>query len=229
MSEPRKEVLAEGVEIWLGDMLDILPSLGDFDACVTDPPYGIGRDGQVRSFGGHGGRKAHAFKGWDSERPSRQAFDLIRDHCKCQIIWGGNFFADLLPATGKWLIWDKGQRINQSDAELAYTSFDGALRIFELNRVALMQDGSEHPTQKPIELMKWCLDLLPAWVGTILDPYMGSGSTGVAAVKRGRAFYGIERDTDYFSIACRRISEALKQPDMFIEKPKPIVQQALEL
>lgn len=229
MSGPRKEVLAEGVEIWLGDMLEILPTLGEFDACVTDPPYGIGKDGQIKTTGGNGGRKAYEFRGWDAQRPDVAAFDLIREHAQHHIIWGGNYFSDLLPPRGKWLVWDKGQRINQSDCELAYTSFDGALRVFELNRVALMTDGAEHPTQKPVELMSWCINQLPASVGTILDPFMGSGTTGVAAVKRGKAFYGIEREPAYFDIAIRRISDALSRPDLFIEKAAPAKQEAFEL
>lgn len=217
----RVEHLAEGVTLYEGDMLTILPTLGEFDACVTDPPYGISKDGQKETTGGHGGRKGYEFLGWDGERPSGLAFDLMRDQCRHLIIWGGNYFADLLPATGKWLVWDKGQRINQSDGELAYTSMQGALRVFTINRVALMLDGAEHPTQKPVELMRWCIDQLPADVGTILDPFMGSGTTGVAAVKKGKAFYGIEREPKYFEIACRRISDALARPDLFIAPPAP--------
>ena len=221
----RQETLAEGVTLYCGDMLDILPTLGEFDACLTDPPYGIGKDGQQRTTGGHGGRKAYDFLGWDAERPSPRAFELMHERARYVVIWGGNYFADLLPATGKWLVWDKGQRINQSDGELAYTSLPGALRIFEMNRVALMTGGAVHPTQKPVELMSWCIDQLPSDVGTILDPFMGSGTTGVAAVKRGKAFYGIEREPAYFDIACRRISAALSSPDLFIEQPKPIAKQ----
>jgi DNA modification methylase len=82
----------------------------------------------------------------------------------------------------------------------------------------------EHPTQKPLALMKWCVELLPKNVSTILDPFMGSGTTGVAAVNLGRKFVGIEIHKPYFDIACKRISDALKQPDMFIEKPKPAEQ-----
>jgi hypothetical protein len=143
------------------------------------------------------------------------------------IIWGGNYFADFLPPTGKWLVWDKGQRINQSDGELAYTSMQGALRIFDLNRVSLMMDGAEHPTQKPVELMKWSIQHLPRDVKRVCDPFMGSGSTGVAAVKLGRSFIGIEREPSYFDIACRRIEAAYKQPDMFIQRPEPAKQQPL--
>src|SRR5262249_53223766 len=128
------------------------------------------------------------------------------------IIWGGNYFADLLPPRGKWLVWDKGQRINQSDGELAYTSVDGALRIFTENRVALLTDGAVHPTQKPVSLMRWCVLQLPRGADLICDPFMGSGTTGVACVKEGRRFIGVEREPAYFDIACRRIEAAYRQP-----------------
>lgn len=224
----RIETLAEGVTLYLGDCREILPTLGKIVAIVTDPPYGINKDGQKQSSGKHGGRKAYKFLGWDSNRPSRDMFDLLINSAEEHLIWGGNYFADFLPARGKWLVWDKGQRINQSDGELAWTSSHGALRIFELNRVALMADGAEHPTQKPVEVMKWSIEQLP-YYQTILDPFMGSGTTGVAAVKLGRKFIGIEIEQEYFDIACRRISEALKQPDMFIEQPKPAKQEAFTL
>jgi DNA modification methylase len=222
----RKETLAEGVEVYLGDCLEVLPTLGRFDACVTDPPYGIGRDGQKKTTGGNGGRKAYEFKGWDKERPSNEVFDLITAMSDHQVIWGGNYFADLLPPTGKWLVWDKGQRINQSDGELAYTSKDGALRIFTQNRVALLVEGAEHPTQKPLEIMRWSLLQVPEAV-SILDPFMGSGTTGAAAVQLGRRFTGIEIDPGYFDIACRRIEAATREPDMFIAPPKPIEQTSM--
>ena len=198
----------------LGDCRDILPTLGKVDLLCTDPPYGIGKDGQIKTTGGNGGRKAHDFLGWDAERPSREVFDLMLAATPNAIIWGGNYFADLLPATGKWLVWDKGQRINQSDGELAWTSKGGALRIKTLNRVELLLDGTDHPTQKPVRLMKWCLEQFPS--ETVLDPFMGSGTTGVAAVQMGRKFIGIEREPKYFDIAVKRIEDAQRQGDMFL-------------
>ena len=148
-----------GVTLYCADCRDVLPTLGKVDLILTDPPYGIGKDGQIKTTGGHGGRKGYEFMGWDSERPSAEIFSLIMAASKHQIIWGGNYFADILPASSKWLVWDKGQRINQSDGELAWTSFDGALRIFTQNRVALLIDGAEHPTQKPLSLILWCIEL----------------------------------------------------------------------
>jgi hypothetical protein len=217
--------LAEGVTLHLGDCREILPTLGKVDAVVTDPPYGIGKDGQKRSTGGHGGRKAYEFLGWDDERPDPEIFGLLLAAGREHVIWGGNYFADLFPPTGKWLVWDKGQRINQSDGELAWTSQQGALRIFNLNRIALLTDGAEHPTQKPFEIMRWSILNLDN-PQTILDPFMGSGTTGVAAVKLGRKFIGIEIEATYFDIACRRIEMAMRQPDLFIERPAPPKQQS---
>lgn len=222
----RTETIGE-CTLYLGDCREILPTLGKVDAVVTDPPYGIGKDGQARTTGGNGGRKAYEFLGWDAERPDPELFDLILASADQHVIWGGNYFADLFPPTGKWLVWDKGQRINQSDGELAWTSRSGALRIFDKNRVALLIEGAEHPTQKPIEIMKWSILQLDA-PSTILDPFMGSGTTGVACVKLGRRFIGIEREPTYFDIACRRIEAAYKQPDLFIASPAPKpVQEAL--
>lgn len=224
----RREEIIGDCRLILGDCLPVMRQLPNFDAVLTDPPYGIGRDGQKRTTGGNGGRKAYEFKGWDAERPSKTTFDEILKIAPHQIIWGGNYFADMLPATGQWLVWDKGQRINQSDGELAWTSRDGALRIFELNRVALMMDGALHPTQKPVELMQWCLGFLSG-SRTVLDPFMGSGTTGVACIRRGFEFVGIEADEDYFDIACDRIRKAYAQPDMFVstERPPEPKQEAL--
>lgn len=198
------------------DCRDVLPLLPKVDAIITDPPYGIGKDGQVRTTGGNGGRKAHEFLGWDQERPCREIFEAICATSNDVIIWGGNYFADYLPPAGKWLVWDKGQRINQSDGELAWTSYHGALRIKVMNRVELLLEGTSHPTQKPTKLMKWCVKQCRNNPQTILDPFMGSGTTGVAAVQMGRDFIGIELEPKYFDIARRRIEEAQRQGDLFI-------------
>ena len=214
--------------LYLGDCLEVMPML-DIKSILTDPPYGIGIDGQAQRIKGKkSDRKGYEFKGWDSERPE-EVIRLIASLDCPQIIWGGNYFADLLPAGDKWLVWDKGQRIQQSDCELAYTNMDGALRVFTLNRMALQQDGAVHPTQKPLALIKWCLKFLPENVGMVCDPFMGSGTTGVACAKIGRKFIGIEREREYFDIACKRIEEAYRQPDMFIEPPPKQIQEDMKL
>ena len=212
----------------LGDCLEVMPLLGKVDAVVTDPPYGIGIDGQTKRIKGKkSDRKGYEFKGWDAERPEEALLMLAGMDCP-KIIWGGNYFADLFPKGDKWLSWDKGQRIQQSDCELAYTNLTGALRVFTLNRVALLTDGAQHPTQKPIALMEWCLGFLPN-ATTILDPFMGSGTTLVACAKLGRKGIGIELDQDYFEIACKRVEDAYRQPDLFIEPPKKLEQEAMDL
>lgn len=139
---------------------------------------------------------------------------------------GGNYFADLLPPSMRWLVWDKGQRINQSDGELCWTSIQAALRIKTLNRVELMSDGAVHPTQKPVRLMAWTIEQLGLPL-VILDPFMGSGTTGVAAIQLGRKFIGIEKDPKYFDIACKRIEQAVGQGQLFAPTPVKQVQEAL--
>ena len=208
-----------------GDCRDVLPTLPKFDLLLTDPPYGINRDGQKQTTGGNGGRKAHEFLGWDGERPAAEVFELLLASTDAQIVWGGNYFADLLPPTMKWLVWDKGQRINQSDGELAWTSMQSALRICTMNRVELLKDGTVHPTQKPVALIAWCLTHAPD-AHTVLDPFMGSGTTGVACAQSGRAFTGIERERKYFDIACERIERAYAQGKLFQpEQAKPEQQE----
>lgn len=212
--------------LYLGDCRDILPTLDAVDVVVTDPPYGIARDGKPKSTSSHGGHKGYAALGWDRARPDAEIFRLILAAAPVVVIWGGNYFADLLPPTSKWLSWDKGQRIDQADAELAWTSLNGALRVFTLNRAEIAQDGAVHPTQKPVRLMDWTLRQVGA-EGVILDPFMGSGTTGVSCVRRGCDFIGIEREPTYFDIACRRIEEAYRQPRLFDEPAPKAVQPTM--
>lgn len=196
----------DSVTIYHGDCRDILPTLDPVDLVLTDPPYGIGKDGEKQSTGKHGGRKAYEFLGWDKERPSKEVFDLILSAAPKHIIWGGNYFADFLPAEMKWLVWDKGQRINQSDGELAWTSLGGALRIMTLNRVELMTDGAQHPTQKPLKLISWCIQIAGE-IKNIIDPFMGSGTTLRAAKDMGRKAIGIELEERYCEIAAKRMCQ----------------------
>ena len=207
-----KQVIGDAT-LYLGDCLEILPTLEKVDAVVTDPPYGIGRDGQKQSTGRHGGRKGYEFMGWDSNRPDKEVFDLMLSIADKHVIWGGNYFADLLPASAGWLIWDKGQKLSQSDGELAWSNIGNAIRIRLLNRVELLKDGAEHPTQKPINLMTWCVEHTKGH--RILDPFMGSGTTGVACMNLGRKFIGIEIERKYFDIACERIEAAQSQQRLF--------------
>jgi len=232
----RIETIAEGVTLYLGDCREILPTLGKVDAVVTDPPYGIDRANGAATGGtdasGRYKRRPRQYEGtWDDARPSAETFALALASAPLHVIWGGNYFSDLLPPSGRWLYWDKLNSMpTYSDGEMAWTSLPGAaVKQFARcnNGQASNRDGERvHPTQKPVDVMRWCLGFLPN-ARLILDPFMGSGTTGVAAVKLGRQFIGIEISVTYFDIACRRISEALKQPDLFIAKPKPSKQEAM--
>jgi DNA modification methylase len=198
-----------------------LPTLGRVDAVVTDPPYGIGQDGG-RGHRLRSNARIQEKLGWDAERPKRDLFDALLTAGREHIIWGGNYFSDYLPPRMGWLYWQKLIGGDFSDGELAWTSRTGSLKEITYRKT---NAEMEHPTQKPVVVMKWCLQFFPD-ANTILDPFMGSGTTGVAAVKLGRKFIGIEIEPKYFDIACRRIDEATRQPDMFIKgAPPPISQE----
>lgn len=216
--------------LYLGDCREILPGLGSVDACLTDPPYGIGENHKkVASRGKLAAPKDYGEFDWDSAPPSRETISQLFVMSKWVIIFGGNYFH--LPPTSCWLVWDKQNGENDfADCELAWTNLPKAVRRIYWRWNGMIRRGDdirEHPTQKPEGVMSWCLEQLPADVTTILDPFMGSGTTGVAAVRAGKKFIGIEREPKYFEIALRRISEARKQPDMFIARPEPAKQEAM--
>ena len=207
---PKPYFQDEAVTIYHADCREILPLLepGSVDLVLTDPPYGIGRDGQRPSTSSHGGHKGYEFLGWDSQRPSIDDFVSMMNKTRNLIVWGGQYFADLLPPSRCWLIWDKGQRIDQADAELAWTTLDMPVRIYTLNRVALQGDGAKHPTQKPLSLIRWCLGFFPN-AQLVLDPFMGSGTTLRAAKDLGRKAIGIEIEECYCEIAAKRMSQGV--------------------
>lgn len=210
----RIEVIGNAT-LYLGDCRDILPTLTKMDAVITDPPYGINFDKAAAKNEGKLGWKFHGDTNWDVDRPPRECFDLMGERVRkggVFIVWGGNYFTDFLPPTMQWLVWDKGQRdFSLADCEFAWSSQRRAARIFGYSRGTALQDGKEHPTQKPIALMEWCIDQAANKPQTILDPFMGSGTTGVACMNLGRKFVGIEREYKYFDIACRRIEDAQRQ------------------
>lgn len=196
----------DAVTIYHGDCAEIVPGLGRFDLLLTDPPYGIGRSGKPRSTSSHGGHKGYDDLGWDSEPPKDSTMKMIMGACSESTIWGANYYPHIMPPGPGWLLWDKGQRIDQADGELAASTRKGPLRVFTLNRVAIMTDGAVHPTQKPLALMKWCITLAGD-VKTILDPFAGSGTTGRAAKDLGRKAVLIEREEKYCEIAAKRMSQ----------------------
>jgi len=201
----------DGITIYNADCRKVLPWLDQFDLLLTDPPYGIGCDGHKPDYSQrkHGARKAFDFAGWDKEIPLNIP-DCLRA-AKDQVIWGGNYFTEFLPGTRGWLVWDKGQSgLSQSDCELAFTSQQFSLRRLVLNRCALLKDSTTHPTQKPVALMRWCLSFFPD-AETILDPFMGSGTTLLAAKLEGRKAVGIEINQKY----CEDAVERLRQKVLF--------------
>lgn len=219
MKKFHTEKIAEGVTCILGDCREVLPTLGKVDAIVTDPPYGMNATTAQMEGGGRwqlAGAKS-AWLGplaWDDEAPAIVlTFPAL---AKQTIIWGGNFFP--LPIARGWLVWNKIIRnFSSSVCELAWTNLECPIDAFDCSHGALASEGKFHPTQKPLPLMKWCVGKTS---GAILDPFMGSGTTGVAAVNLGRKFIGVEIDPKYFDIACRRIRNALREPSLFVKKPK---------
>lgn len=225
MNYVQKVTIGDAV-LYQGDCMDILPSLGKVDAVITDPPYGIDFE-NAGGRTGSGGWNQFEKMGWDKVRPSREVFDLIRKVAPLQIIWGGNYFTDYLPPTMQWLSWDKGQEgFSLADFELAWSSQNKAARRINYPRALALKDGKQHPTQKPLAVMRWCIEQAGN-PETILDPFLGSGTTGVAAIQLGRKFIGIEREPKYFDIACKRIEQAHAQGKLFA--PEPIKQEQAAL
>jgi DNA modification methylase len=225
MSRWREETIGD-CRLINADCLDVLPTLDKVNAVVTDPPYGINaaRDRNSQKWGWRDFPAA----GWDCARPTPETIKACVSAGRNVFIWGGQYFTDSFPPSGRWLVWDKCQAdFSLADVELAWCSFNGACRRISYSRSKSQQDGKEHPTQKPIIVMMWSLELLPEPSRTILDPFMGSGTTGVACVKLGRKFIGIEKEPHYFDIACRRIEDAYKQPDFFVPPPNKPVQASL--
>ena len=204
--------------LYLADCREVLPTLPKVDAVITDPPYGIGRSGQSGSAGhrrdnsrkcASWARRHYEDHGWDGECPTPDHMRSIIKISSEAIVWGGNYIE--LPPTRSFLVWDKQQRgLIQADGEIAWSNLSCGVRIHAVNRVEIREDGAVHPTQKPVAIMLWCLSLCKTR-GPVLDPYMGSGTTGVACMNLGRSFIGIEREPKYFDIACRRIEDAQRQ------------------
>lgn len=220
----REEVIGRA-RLILGDCREVLPTLDSGPhSLVTDPPYGIGAARYTRAGTQYGASlapcKDYGVDDWDDEPIPQDLMVRLLETTRSQIIFGGNYYA--LPPTRCWLVWDKENGENgYADCELAWTNLDKAVRRIKFMWHGMLRAHGEtrgdHPTQKPIGVMKWAIGHLPENGDTILDPFMGSGTTGVAAVQMGRDFIGIEREPKYFDIACRRIEQAQRQGDLFIE------------
>lgn len=206
----RKEQIGNAT-LYLGDCYEIVPTLGGVPSVVTDPPYGIGWKPRVN----------HQNQPWIDVRPDIRPLLVGKSHC----FWGGNYFTDQLPASESWLIWLKRPAGFDEDprtyapCELAWSDFGGKPRtkthVWDGGKRAGAKDNRSfcHPAQKPIEVMNWCVSLTNA--DLVLDPFMGSGTTGVACANLGRKFIGIEIEPSYFEIACERVAAAQSQQRLF--------------
>jgi len=221
--------------LYLGDCREILPTLGAVDAVVTDPPYGIGLNTDNSRFsGGETAQRRSAgvvMRGRGGIVEDATPFDpsFLLSLPGDKIVWGWNNYPDLLPR-GACLVWlkrnDEAFGSFLSDAEIAWFSRGhGVYCRRDLSNNAIANERA-HPTQKPVSLMEWCLGFVPN-ARTILDPFCGSGSTGVACARLGRAFIGIEIHEPYFDIACRRIEAEYRQPRMFTEPAPKAKQEAM--
>ena len=209
--------------LYCGDCLEILPTLPKVDAVVTDPPFGVGNFVQTS-----GNVRGVAVE-WNDSPPSAEVFSLLRGLSKHRIIWGANFF-NCFEARGGCIVWDKAQPMpNFSKADIASCTHNQKTEIVRLpwtNFTATHKKVSRHPCERPVELYEWCINYLPG-PASILDPFMGSGTTGVACANLGRKFIGIEIEPRYFDIACKRIEQAYAQGQLF--EPEPVKPEQQEL
>ncbi len=219
MREPDVVLDGGNIKLFCGDCLEILPTL-EADAVIADPPYGVNERCDRKSRGRGNLAECNDFAPVAGDnKPFDPApfigFDRV-------VLWGGNYFANRLPFVSKWLIWDKREGMNpndNADVEIAWTNAPGPSRLLHhrwngMIKASERDERRVHPTQKPVALMEWCIEQVgvPA-DGVVLDPFMGSGPTGVACVKTGRKFIGIELDKGYFDIAVKRIEKAIAERD----------------
>ncbi len=215
----REEIIGNA-RLILGDARDVLPTLGRVDAVVTDPPYGINWKPRV----------THQNQPWvDDTQFCPEPWLAIG---KYHLFWGAQYFARHLPHSESWLTWVKrpidadfsNDQRSYATTELAWRDWGKARFICHVWDGGMRAGCAEnrtfcHPSQKPVEVMSWCLRQLPKDADVILDPYMGSGTTGISCAATGHMFIGIEREVEYFDIALRRIEAAQRQSDLFVTPP----------
>ncbi len=216
-----EKVVIGDAELYCADCMDVLPTLPKVDAVITDPPYGLGAKLSGGSWGAT--KDSKEVLAWDNSPPQAIVGGLLDLSSVC-VIWGGNYFT--LPPSRGWLVWDKANAVpTAADCEMAWTSVDRNTKRF---RAPVEPHLSGHPTEKPLGLMAWCIQQMGEQE-MILDPFMGSGTTGVAAIQLGRKFIGIEREPKYFDIACKRIEQAVAQGRLFVDEQPKAEQIGLEL
>lgn len=222
-------VTMDNVTLIHADAADALCELGEpVGLVLTDPPYGAGFAARPLRYQRAAGQEPQA---WDNEPVPDALMGTVRTFGDAAIIWGGNYYP--LPPTRGFLIWSKtGNAPSMADCEMAWTNIDMNARVFKksVKSASLEKDlaAGAHPTQKPVELMRWSMMFHPE--GTVLDPFAGSGTTGVAAIREGRRFIGIERDARFFDMMVERCRVALTQPRFSLPPPAvPAVQHGMTL
>jgi len=201
------------INLNLGDCLEAMKAMPDnaYDLAIVDPPYGIGMDGKNNWSG-----SKHKIKDWDSAAPSVEYFDELIRISKNQIVWGANHFISRIPFDSKcWLVWDKkNDGFSFADGEMAWTSFDTAVRFFRYHR-GQQTDKRIHPTQKPVKLYEWLLDNYAKEGDRILDTHLGSGSIAIACHNRGFSLDAWEIDAEYHAAAVKRYEQHIAQLTLF--------------
>lgn len=223
----------EKISLYNCDNMELMKQTPDnyYDLAIVDPPYGIGFDGNTTVKGKAGkactfsNKQHHEKKAWDNERPSEDYFIELKRVSKNQIIWGGNYFADLLQPTKGWVFWDKkitnANNTNYSDGELAWTSFNCVLRRFTYDWIGFgylnnpQKEKKTHPTQKPVQLYSWLLQKYAKQGDKILDTHLGSGSIAIACHDMGFELTGCELDKDYFYSGVERVKKHVSQLSLF--------------
>jgi DNA modification methylase len=203
--------------LYLGDCREILPTLDSVDLVLTDPPFGVGNfvqtTGRIKGRGSNVGKKVT----WNDAPPDAAVFEHIRRISTHRIIWGANFF-NCFEERGGAIVWVKRQPMpNFSKADIASCTHYQKTEIIEIpwtNWTVARRAMSDHPCERPVELYEWCVKYLPD-CQSVCDPFMGSGTTGVACANLGRKFIGIEIEPRYFDIACERIRAAYAQQRLF--------------
>lgn len=203
--------------LYLGDCLEILPTLGNVDAVITDPPFGVGNFVQVTgTIRGRGHSSGQAVD-WNDVPPPPEVFKMLRKMSKHRIIWGANFF-NCFEDRGGAIVWIKNQKMpNFSKADIASCTHyqkTETVTIPWTNFNVAHQAETDHPCERPVALYEWCINYLPK-IESVLDPFMGSGSVAVACHRKNKTFIGIERNPRYFYLACRRIDDAQRQYGLF--------------
>ena len=194
--------------LYLGDCMEVLPTLGKVDAVITDPPYGINFAAMPTKW-----QRAAGHQPTDWDDATVPDIDKIRNLGPIQVIWGGNYYA--LPLSRGWLTWFKPDAPpSMGHFEMAWTNLDRNAKQISCSISQTNKERVGHPTQKPLAVMLWTIKQAGS-PEKILDPFMGSGTTGVAAIQLGRKFIGIERERKYFDIACARIENAQRQQTLF--------------